>query len=158
AIIYTGSTAKATVADLESAIDVASGVRSNVSGALVVNAGQTASTIGTAAPSIGALVLHSSTGADLNITGAAEFLKQFGLTSSTGGGAVTVTAARTTLGQGTQVSITGSVINASTTGANFLNGTATGDANAGIAAGDTITVNGKTISFASGDTPTTAPS
>src|SRR5262249_52980036 len=77
AIIYTGPTAKATVADLESAIDIASGVKSNVAGTPTANTGQTGSTVAG-----GALVIHSTTGADLNITGTADFLKQFGLTSS----------------------------------------------------------------------------
>ncbi|MGY4503458.1 flagellin [Bradyrhizobium sp. GM24.11] len=72
-------------------------------------------------------------------------------------GGVTAAASGTKLG-GVQGTDTGTVINAATTGASLLNGTATaGDANAGVAAGDTFTVNGKTITFASGDAPTTAP-
>ncbi|MGY4503459.1 flagellin [Bradyrhizobium sp. GM24.11] len=79
------------------------------------------------------------------------------LYSGAAGGCVTAAASGTKLG-GVQGTDTGTVINAATTGASLLNGTATaGDANAGVAAGDTFTVNGKTITFASGDAPTTAP-
>ena len=44
----------------------------------------------------GAVVLKSSTGADLSVTGNADFLKELGLTTATGGGNATVTANRTT--------------------------------------------------------------
>jgi flagellin len=64
-----------------------------VAGTPTLNSGQTTSTV-----TAGALIIHSTTGSDLNITGTADFLKQFGLTSATGGGSVTVTAARTTNG------------------------------------------------------------
>jgi flagellin-like hook-associated protein FlgL len=89
-IVYLGSTTKAAVGDVTTAIDIASGVQSNVAGTLTLNSGQTAST------SAGKLILNSSTGADLNISGKADFLKALGLTASVGGGTVTVTAARTT--------------------------------------------------------------
>ncbi len=68
---------------------------------------------------------------------------------------MTAATSGATLG-GIQGTDTGTVINAATTGASLLNGTATaGDANAGVAAGDTLTVNGKTVTFAAGDVPTT---
>jgi flagellin len=89
-IVYLGSTTKAAVGDVTTAIDIASGVQSNVGGVLTVNASQAAST------SAGKLILNSSTGADLNISGKADFLKALGLTASVGAGTVTVTAARTT--------------------------------------------------------------
>jgi flagellin len=93
-IIYLGSTTKATVGDVTSAIDLASGVASNVAGTFTQNSNQAVST------SAGKLILNSSTGADLNISGKADFLKALGLTTSIGGGTVSVTAARTT-GAGT---------------------------------------------------------
>ncbi len=50
--------------------------------------------------------------------------------------------------------LTGTAINAATTKASALNGSAVaGDANALVNAGDTFTVNGKTITFAAGDAP-----
>src|SRR4051812_11279466 len=52
---------------------------------------------------------------------------------------------------------TGTVINAATTAAKLLNGAAAGDANAGVAAGDTLPVNGKTVTFVAGDQPATVP-
>src|SRR5262249_10717613 len=69
-------------------------------------------------------------------------------------GGTAAAVAGPTLG-GTIGPLTGSAaINAATTKASLLNGTATtGDANALINAGDVITVNGKTITFAAGDAP-----
>jgi flagellin-like hook-associated protein FlgL len=90
-IIYLGNTgAKASAGDVTTAIDIASGAQSNVAGTLTLNSGQTAST------SAGKLILDSSTGADLNISGKADFLNKLGLTASLGSGTVSVTAARTT--------------------------------------------------------------
>ena len=94
-IVYLGGTSgtptKASVGDLMAAIDIASGVQSNVAGALTLNAGQTASTI-----TGGVLALKSSTGADLSITGKADTLAALKLTGSVGAGNATVGAARTT--------------------------------------------------------------
>ena len=94
-IVYLGGTSgtptKASVGDVMAAIDIASGVQSNVAGALTVNAGQTASTI-----TAGVLALKSSTGADLSITGKADTLAALKLTGSVGAGNATVGAARTT--------------------------------------------------------------
>jgi hypothetical protein len=67
-------------------------VQSNVAGTLTLNAGQTASTVNGS----GALVLKSSTGADLSFTGKADTLAALKLTTSLGAGNVTVGAARTT--------------------------------------------------------------
>ena len=74
------------------AVDLASGVQSNVAGTLTPNAGQSPSTVNGS----GALVPKSTTGSDLSITGKADILKALGLTSATGAGNVTASAARTT--------------------------------------------------------------
>src|SRR6187551_1104084 len=75
------------------------------------------------------------------------------LYSGAAGGTSPATSAKT-LG-GAVGTLTGSAaINAATTKASALNGTAVaGDANALINAGDVITVNSKTITFAAGDAP-----
>ncbi|WP_407179673.1 DUF1522 domain-containing protein [Bradyrhizobium sp. STM 3562] len=91
--IFLGSTTKASIGDVLTAIDIASGVQSNVNGTPTQNAGQNVSNV-----TGGALVLNSSTGADLSITGKADTLNKLGLTTSTGGGNATVTAARVTSG------------------------------------------------------------
>jgi hypothetical protein len=119
--IYLGSTQAATITDLEHAIDLASGVATNVSGTFTGNASQTTSTLAG-----GALVLKSSTGADLNITGKADILNKLGLTASAGAGTASVTVARTT--------------------SNLTAGTL-------IAEGSTLNVNGKTISFKNAPIP-----
>src|ERR1700738_3504769 len=93
--IYIGAsttTSTATVGDVLHAVDLASGVAYNNAGVITANTGQTLSSISAA----GAISLNTSTGADLSITGKADFLKAFGLTTSTGSGAVTVGALRTT--------------------------------------------------------------
>jgi flagellin len=95
--IYLGTTGTptATVGDVLSAIDLASGVKTATiaSGVATIAAstGQTASSI-----AAGAVTLKSSTGADLSVTGDADLLKALGLTTATGSGNATVTAARTT--------------------------------------------------------------
>jgi flagellin len=95
-IIYIGAsstTSAANVGDVLHAIDLASGVASNVAGTITQNTGQGLSTV-----TAGVVSLKSSTGADLSITGKADLLKAFGLTASSGGSLVTVGAARTTSG------------------------------------------------------------
>ena len=108
--------------DLLTAVDLASGVQSNVAGTLTSNAGQTPSTVSAG----GALVLQSSTGADLSISGKADILKALKLTTATGAGNVTVSAARTT---------------SSATLSSF------------ISSGSTLNVDGHVISFKDGPTP-----
>jgi flagellin len=123
--IYLGASTTsttATVGDVLAAIDLASGVAYNNAGTLTNNAGQTLSTIN----GTGALQLKTSTGADLSITGKADFLKALGLTSAVGGGQYTVGAARTT----------------STTTLGTL-----------IQDGSTLNVDGKTITFKNAPTP-----
>ncbi|MFT4121522.1 DUF1522 domain-containing protein [Bradyrhizobium sp.] len=93
--VYLGTTATpaATVDDLLSAIDLASGVQTAkiTSGAAVISTSdsQSASSI-----SGGIVTLNSSTGADLSVTGKADLLHGLGLTSATGGGNATVSANR----------------------------------------------------------------
>jgi flagellin-like hook-associated protein FlgL len=92
--IYLGTTASplATVGDVLTAIDLASGVAKTVN-----TAGVAAITGSTAAISAGGvLTLATTTGADLSITGKADLLKGLALTTSIGSGNVTVGAARTT--------------------------------------------------------------
>ncbi|WFU27962.1 DUF1522 domain-containing protein [Bradyrhizobium sp. CB1717] len=94
----TAGTPTATVNDLLSAIDLASGVKtvSITSGAatISVSASQPGAAVSTAAA--GAVTLKSSTGADLSVTGKADLLKALGLTTSTGAGNATIDVNRTT--------------------------------------------------------------
>jgi hypothetical protein len=131
-IIYIGAsttTSTATVGDVLTAIDLASGVGSATVSAgaatlTAANPGQTASSI-----TAGAVSLKTSTGADLSVSGKADFLKAFGLTTALGSGITTVFATRTT--------------SAATLG-NL------------IADGSTLNVDGKTISFKNAPTPAAA--
>jgi len=123
--IGAGATAStATVGDVLGAIDLASGVAYNNAGTITANTSQTLSNI-----TAGVITLRTSTGADLSVTGKADFLKAFGLTASVGAGLTTVSAARTT---------------SSTTLGNL------------ITDGSTLQVNGKTITFSNGKTPAAA--
>ena len=130
-IIYLGSGAAnstATVGDVLTAIDLASGVKNAVvaAGAATIstNTSQTPSAI-----AAGKITLETSTGADLSVTGKADLLKTLGLTGATGSGNATVTASRTT---------------------------ATGSLASLITDGSTLNVNGKTITFKNGGTPAAA--
>ena len=127
-IIYIGASltaSTATVGDVLKAIDLASGVQSATiaSGVatLATNSGQTVSSI-----TAGAISLKTSTGADLSVSGKADFLKALGLTTALGSGTATVGAARTT--------------SAATVG-NL------------ITDGSTLNVNGKVITFKNAATP-----
>ena len=130
--VYLGSaatTATATVGDVLSAIDLASGVASATvaSGAATItpfNSGQTASSI-----TAGAISLKTSTGQDLTVTGKADALKALGLTTATGSGNATVGAYRTA---------------------------SSGSLSALITSGSTLSVNGKTITFTNAATPGTS--
>ncbi|WP_027518933.1 DUF1522 domain-containing protein [Bradyrhizobium sp. WSM1417] len=130
-IIYLGSGAAnstATVGDVLTAIDLASGVKNAVVAAgaatITTNTSQTPSAI-----AAGKITLETSTGADLSVTGKADLLKTLGLTGATGSGNATVTASRTT---------------------------ATGSLASLINDGSTLNVNGKTITFKNGGTPAAA--
>ena len=130
-IIYLGAsatTSTATVGDVLTAIDLASGVQNAViaSGAATIttNTSQTASSI-----TGGAITLRTSTGADLDVSGKADVLKALGLTTATGAGTATVSANRTT----SSASL-GSLIQD----------------------GSTLNVNGKIITFKNAGTPLAA--
>jgi hypothetical protein len=130
-IIYLGSGATnstATVGDVLTAIDLASGVKNAVvaAGAATIstNTSQTASAI-----AAGKITLETSTGADLSVVGKADLLKSLGLTGATGSGNATVSATRTT---------------------------ASGSLGSLISDGSTLNVNGKTITFKNGGTPAAA--
>ncbi|MDP3079093.1 DUF1522 domain-containing protein, partial [Bradyrhizobium sp.] len=130
-LIYIGAsstTSTATVGDVLRAIDLASGVRSSTIASGVAttatNAGQTVSSI-----TAGAVSLRTSTGGDLDVSGKADFLKAFGLTTALGSGTTTLTAVRTT---------------SAATAGNL------------IADGSTLNVNGKTITFRNAPTPLAA--
>ena len=97
-IIYIGASltaSTATVGDVLKAVDLASGVQtaSITAGVatLATDASQTASSV-----SAGKVLLQTSTGGDLSVSGKADFLKALGLTTSLGAGTVTVSASRTT--------------------------------------------------------------
>src|SRR3954470_1628750 len=127
--------ATATVNDLLSAIDLASGVKtvSITAGAatIAVSNSQPGAAVSTAAG--GAVTLKSSTGADLSVTGKADLLKALGLTTSTGAGNATVNVNRTT---------------------------SSGSLGATIADGSTLNVDGHVITFKNAPIPgsTGAPS
>src|SRR6266702_2077545 len=127
--VYLGSTGTpaslATVSDLLTAVDLASGVKtaSITAGAATIatSVNQTASSVGS-----GAVTLESSTGADLSVTGKADLLTALGLTTAVGGGNATVNVNRTT--------------SASSLGAT-------------IADGSTLNVDGHVITFKNAPTP-----
>jgi flagellin len=126
--IYIGAsttTSTATVGDVLTAIDLASGVKTaaNSGGTATITTNGTGSSV-----TAGVISLVTSTGADLSITGKADFLKAFGLTTSTGAGSVTVGASRTT--------------SAATVGSLIQDGS-------------TLNVDGKTITFKNAPTPAT---
>jgi flagellin len=97
--VYLGTTGTpaATVGDLLTAVDLASGVKTAT---IASGAATVAASTGQAASSVagGVVTLKSSTGADLSVTGEADLLKALGLSTATGAGNTTITAARTTSG------------------------------------------------------------
>ncbi|MFB6452485.1 DUF1522 domain-containing protein [Bradyrhizobium tunisiense] len=139
-IVYEGTAAAplATINDVLTAIDLASGVKTatiSASAATIAVSGS-AGPVGTlqVASSIsggGQVTLKSSTGADLSVTGKADFLNKLGLTAATGAGNASVTAARSTTA--------GSL------------GTLVQD-------GSTLNIGGKTITFKNAQTPQSAAS
>ena len=135
--VYLGTTGTpaATVADFLTAVDLASGVKSAAISAGAATITQSGATVGTAQTvssiAAGKITLESSTGADLSVTGKADLLKALGLSSATGAGNATVTAARTT---------------------------ATGSLGAAIQDGSTLNVDGHTITFKNAQTPQSAAS
>ncbi|MET4040644.1 DUF1522 domain-containing protein [Bradyrhizobium sp. RT6a] len=128
----TAGTPAATVADLLTAVDLASGVKTV---AITAGAATIATSVGQTASSAtgGAVTLKSSTGADLSVTGKADLLKALALTTSVGGGNATVNVNRTT---------------------------SAGSLGATIADGSTLNVDGHVITFKNAPIPgsTGAPS
>src|SRR5262245_35154057 len=78
---------------IDLAIRLKNAVISGGAATITNNAGQALFSI-----AAGAVTLRSSTGGDLSVTGRADALKALGLTTATGAGHATVTAARTTSG------------------------------------------------------------
>jgi flagellin len=116
--VYLGSTTTPTgnVNDLLTAIDLASGVKSASISAGAATIAQSGATVGTAQTvssiAAGKITLESPTGADLGVTGKADFLKALGLTTATGAGNATVAATRATAGSSLGSSIQdGSTLN-----------------------------------------------
>jgi hypothetical protein len=107
----TAGTPAATVSDLLTAVDLASGVKtvsiSSGAATIATSVNQTASSV-----AAGAVTLKSSTGADLSVTGKADLLKSLGLSTSVGGGNATVSVNRTTSSASLGATITdGSTLN-----------------------------------------------
>ncbi|MBH5392291.1 DUF1522 domain-containing protein, partial [Bradyrhizobium diversitatis] len=127
----TAATPAATVNDVLTAIDLASGVQTSTitNGAATIGAASGATPSSIAA---GIVTLKSSAGADVSVTGKADLLKAFGLTTATGGGNATATATRTT---------------------------SSGSLGALITDGSTLNVDGKVITFKNAPVPgsTNAP-
>ncbi|MBR0965925.1 DUF1522 domain-containing protein [Bradyrhizobium diazoefficiens] len=136
-IVYLGTTAAptGTVNDLLSAIDLASGVKSatiSAGAATIATSGATVGTVQTPSSVAGGIVtLKSSTGADLNVAGKADFLHALGLTAATGAGNASVEANRST--------------NAGSLGALVQDGS-------------TLNIDGHTITFKNAQTPQSATS
>jgi flagellin-like hook-associated protein FlgL len=129
-IVYlgAGTQSSATVGDVLTAVDLASGVQ----GATIAAGAATITTNTSQTPSgitAGKITLESSTGGDLNVNGKADILKALGLTTATGSGSANVSAFRTT-----SAASLGSL----------------------ISDGSTLDVNGKTITFKNAGTPAAA--
>ncbi|GJD78618.1 DUF1522 domain-containing protein [Methylobacterium gregans] len=129
--VYLGTTGTpaGSVDDLLKAVDIASGVNKvaiDSAGAATISASssQTQSTV-----TGGKVVLQSSIGSDVDISGKADLLKALGLTTATGAGTANVGVARAT---------------ASTTTGSLIQD------------GSTLNVNGKTITFKNAETPAAA--
>jgi flagellin len=121
----TGTTTTATVGDVLTAIDLASGVQTavNASGsATLTHVGNTVSTVSTA----GELTITSAAGGTTSITGAADILNFFGLTNAVGSTNATAT------------------VNSATSAATTANL---------VQDGSTLNVNGKVITFKSAVAP-----
>ncbi|MCK1734290.1 DUF1522 domain-containing protein [Bradyrhizobium sp. 138] len=139
-IVYEGTAAAplATINDVLTAIDLASGVKTatiSASAATIAVSGS-AGPVGTlqVASSIsggGQVTLKSSTGADLSVTGKADFLNKLGLTAATGAGNASVTANRSTTA---------------------------GSLGSLVQDGSTLNIDGHTITFKNAQTPQSAAS
>jgi len=136
-IVYEGTAAapKATVNDVLSAIDLASGVKTatiSAGAATIATSGATVGTIQTPSSiTAGVVTLKSSTGADLSVAGKADFLHALGLTAATGAGNASVAADRSTTA---------------------------GSLGSLVQDGSTLNVDGHTITFKNAQTPQSAAS
>jgi flagellin len=136
-IVYEGTAAapKATVNDVLSAIDLASGVKTatiSAGAATLATSGATVGTIQTPSSIAGGVVtLKSSTGADLSVAGKADFLHALGLTAATGAGNASVAANRSTT---------------------------SGSLGSLVQDGSTLNIDGHTITFKNAQTPQSATS
>ncbi|MBB4422864.1 hypothetical protein GGD66_001404 [Bradyrhizobium sp. CIR48] len=138
-IVYEGTAAApaATINDVLTAIDLASGVKTATisAGAATIAVSGSAGPVGTlqVASSItgGQVTLKSSTGADLSVTGKADFLNKLGLTAATGAGNASVTANRSTTA---------------------------GSLGSLVQDGSTLNIDGHTITFKNAQTPQSAAS
>ena len=136
-IVYMGTTSAptGTVNDVLTAMDLASGVQTatiSAGAATIATSGATVGTVQTPSSIAGGIVtLKSSTGADLSVTGKADFLKSLGLTSATGAGNATVEADRSTTA---------------------------GSLGSLVQDGSTLNVDGHTITFKNAQTPQSAAS
>jgi flagellin len=131
--VYLGTdatTSTATMADLLSAIDIASGARSitGVTGGTATLSAAASTIAAGPTPPAGTIRLSSSTGSDLNLSGEADILNKLKLSGATGSGAATVSVLRTT----------------STATLGTL-----------VTDGSTLSVNGKTITFKDNAPPPT---
>jgi len=137
--VYLGTTGTplATAGDLLTAVDLASGVKSAAiaAGAATITASGSSGPVGVlqtaSSVAAGVVTLRTSTGADLSVTGKADLLKALGLSTATGAGNTTITAARATSGASL-----GSLIQD----------------------GSTLNVDGKIITFKNAQTPQTLAS
>ncbi|MBB4376019.1 DUF1522 domain-containing protein [Bradyrhizobium sp. SBR1B] len=138
-IVYEGTAAApaATINDVLTAIDLASGVKTATisAGAATIAVSGSAGPVGTlqVASSItgGQVTVKSSTGADLSVTGKADFLNKLGLTAATGAGNASVTANRSTTA---------------------------GSLGSLVQDGSTLNIDGHTITFKNAQTPQSAAS
>jgi flagellin len=127
--IYLGAsptTSTATIADVENAIDLASGVKTTTDTAGTAVLATTANTTASSVSAAGELTISSAPGSTTSIVGSNDILNLFGLTNATGSTNGTVTVGSST---------------SSATTANL------------VQAGSTLNVDGKTISFVSGKVP-----
>jgi hypothetical protein len=122
----TGTTTTATVGDVLNAIDLASGVKtaSNTSGTATLTTAT--NTQASSVSAAGELEISSTGGGTTSITGAADILNFFGLTSATGS-----TSATATVNSATSTGTTANL----------------------VADGSTLNVDGKTITFKSATVP-----
>ena len=137
-IVYMGTTAAptGTVNDLLTAVDLASGVQAATISAGAATIATSGATVGTpqtisSISAGGVVTLKSSTGADLSVTGKADFLKALGVTTATGAGNATVSATRSTTA---------------------------GSLGSLVQDGSTLNIDGHTITFKNAQTPQSATS